>query len=64
MDDKADIVKTINRICIFFFIIIIFLAIYIMSQGTGTEGSDYGPGSYYYSDIPNWEAIFYPEINE
>lgn len=62
--NKVSIIKALNRICLFFFMIIVLLAFYIMCQGTGTERSEYGPGSYYYSDIPNWEAIFYPETNE
>lgn len=59
---REHFVKWLNRICITFFIFIIIGAIYIMSNGIGLiEGLDFGPGSYYYSDIPGWENIFYTQ---
>ncbi len=45
-------------------LIVTVLAIIIMAKGVGTEGKDYGPGSYYYTDIPGWEKIFYPDDYE
>lgn len=26
--------------------------------GLGTEGKDYGPAAYYYTDVPGWQKIF------
>lgn len=48
-----------NRFCIGLFVISIVLAMIILVKGYGTQGKSFGPGSYYYSDIPGWEQIFY-----
>jgi hypothetical protein len=53
--------KRLNKISIVILILSTIFAVYIMIEGIGTEGKDFGPGSYYYSDVKNWEEIFYPE---
>lgn len=62
MMSHEKLVKSINCICLCVFIVIIALAIYIMKNDIGLiEGLNFGPGSYYYSDIPGWEKIFYTQ---
>ncbi len=58
---KQDtIIKYLNRCTLVIFIVVIISAIYIMQNDIGLiEGLDFGPGSYYYSDIPNWEERFF-----
>ncbi|MDA3734124.1 hypothetical protein PBV87_21855 [Niameybacter massiliensis] len=57
---QAQIVKVLNYIALGIFIIIIGCAIYIMQNDIGLiEGLNFGPGSYYYSDIPGWEKYFF-----
>ncbi|MDO5649430.1 MAG: hypothetical protein Q4G11_02400 [Gallicola sp.] len=51
--------KKLNRISLLITLAVLFSAIYIMKQGFGVEGKDYGSGAYYYSDIPYWEDVFY-----
>lgn len=49
-----------NLITFIIFILAILYAIYIMKNGMGLiDGLHFGSGSYYYSDIPGWEKIFY-----
>ncbi|MDO5037679.1 MAG: hypothetical protein Q4E37_05205 [Tissierellia bacterium] len=43
------------------FFLSLILALAIMVDGRATKGKGYGPGAYYYSDIPGWEEIFYPD---
>lgn len=52
--------KNLKPITLAFTLVVLILSLYIMAQGIGTEGKDFGPGAYYYSDIPGWEDIFYP----
>lgn len=58
MSEKG--IKILNRISITILLVIVVIAIFVMANGIGTEGKDYGPGAYYYTDIPGWEEIFYP----
>lgn len=51
--------KKLIKICNLIFLFSLALALIIVLLGKGTEGKDYGPGAYYYSDIPNFEEIFY-----
>lgn len=40
----------------------IIIAGYIMKNGLGLiEGLDFGPGQYYYTDLPGWDKIFFGE---
>lgn len=58
--NREKTIKYLNRITLLFFIFIICCAIFIMQNDIGLiEGLNFGPGSYYYSDIPGWEKIFY-----
>ena len=53
-------IKILNRITLIIFLVIIACALYIMCNDIGLiEGLNFGPGSYYYTDIPGWEKIFY-----
>lgn len=37
----------------------IFLSVYMMSRNMGqAPGIDFGPGQYYYTDIPGWQKYF------
>lgn len=57
--EREKLVKWVNRIAMITFIAIIGIGIYIMKNGIGLiEGLDFGPGSYYYTDIPGWKQIF------
>lgn len=57
---RIQIVKMLNIIALILFIIIIGMALYIMKNDIGLiEGLNFGPGSYYYSDIPGWEKYFF-----
>lgn len=49
----------INRFFLLLSFLVLLAAIYIMKNNMGVENKEYGPGSYYYSDIPGWEKIFY-----
>ncbi|MGL5674843.1 MAG: hypothetical protein ACRDDX_00330 [Cellulosilyticaceae bacterium] len=58
--NREKCIKYLNRITLVFFLIVICCAIYIMKNDIGLiEGLNFGPGSYYYTDIPGWEKIFY-----
>ena len=62
---RVQIVKVLNGIAIIIFLIIIGMAIYIMKNDIGLiEGLNFGPGSYYYSDIPGWEKYFFTHTYE
>ncbi len=59
-DDKLS--KYGARIAWVLFFIGAISAIYVMYNNLGLiEGMDWGPGAYYYTDIPGWEKIFWPE---
>lgn len=62
MTRRETMVKWVNRICVTIFAAAVLISLYIMARGIGTEGKDYGPGAYYYTDIPGWEEIFYPHL--
>ena len=53
------VIRVFNRISLGILLLITVVALYIMVRGIGTEGKDFGPGSYYYTDIPAWQEIFY-----
>lgn len=41
------------------FIAALFVAVYMMSRNMGqAPGIDFGPGQYYYTDIPGWQKYF------
>lgn len=57
---RMQMVKVLNVIAFIIFIVIIGAALYIMKNDIGLiEGLNFGPGSYYYSDIPGWEKYFF-----
>lgn len=57
---QMQVVKVLNIIALIVFILIIGCALYIMKNDIGLiDGLDFGPGSYYYSDIPGWEKYFF-----
>lgn len=54
--------NNLTKISVFVLMITIILSIYIMYNGLGLiKGLDFGAGSYYYTDIPNWDKIFFGE---
>lgn len=60
--EREKVVKWLNRFSLIVFLIIVGIALYIMKNGIGLiDGLDFGPGSYYYTDIPNWKQIFLVE---
>lgn len=51
--------KKVSYVIIALFSVVCITAVYIMKNGLGLiEGMDWGPGAYYYTDIPGWEKIF------
>lgn len=47
------------------FLVAIVVAIYMMAHGMGqVPGIDFGPGQYYYTDIPGWQKYFVPDYYE
>lgn len=47
---------------IFLFVAAVFVAIYMMYHNMGqVPGIDFGPGQYYYTDIPGWQKYFLPD---
>ena len=60
-ETRQKIVTILNR-CVFVICCAALLsAIYLISQDAGLIDGSFGPGSYYYSDIPGWEKIFLSE---
>lgn len=54
--------KTISKVAIVIFLIACVVSIYIMKNNIGLiEGLNFGPGQYYYTDIPNWQKYFATE---
>lgn len=53
-------IKYLNRLALVIFSIVLCSALFIMKNDIGLiEGMNFGPGSYYYTDIPGWQQIFY-----
>lgn len=58
-ETREKLVKIMNCLSIFICAVSLLIAIYLISQDAGLiEGWNFGPGSYYYSDIPIWKEIF------
>jgi len=57
-ETRQKIVNVLNRCVIVICCVSLVTAIYLMSQDAGLIDGTFGPGSYYYSDIPGWEKIF------
>lgn len=60
-EKRIKIVKIMNRCAIGICCVALVIAIYLASQDAGLIDGTFGPGSYYYSDIPHWEKIFLSE---
>lgn len=60
-ETRAKSVKILNRCAIVICCVALVTAIYLASQNAGLIDGTFGPGSYYYSDIPGWEKIFLSE---
>lgn len=57
--------KVIGWIGTAIFIAAILIAVYMMANGMGqVPGIDFGPGQYYYTDIPGWQKYFVPDFYE
>lgn len=47
------------------FLIAIGFSVYMMAHNMGqVPGIDFGPGQYYYTDIPGWQKYFVPNYYE
>ncbi|KJS81441.1 MAG: hypothetical protein JM58_16745 [Peptococcaceae bacterium BICA1-8] len=54
--------RRLNILSILVLASVLIVAIYIMRNNIGLiEGLDFGPGQYYYTDLPGWEEIFFGE---
>ena len=60
-ETRQKIVTIPNRCVIVICCAALLTAIYLISQDAGLIDGSFGPGSYYYSDIPGWEKIFLSE---
>ena len=60
-ETREKIVTVMNRITIVICCCALVTAIYLASQDAGLIDGTFGPGAYYYSDIPGWEKIFWSE---
>ncbi len=60
-ETRQKIVAILNRCVIVICCAALLTAIYLISQDAGLIDGSFGPGSYYYSDIPGWEKIFLSE---
>lgn len=57
-ETRVKIVTVMNRCTIVLCCFALVTAIYLASQNAGLIDGTFGPGAYYYSDIPGWEKIF------
>lgn len=67
MKEKKKIsgLKIVGIIGTVIFIISAGIAFYMMINHMGqVPGLDFGPGQYYYTDIPNWQKYFVPDFYE
>ncbi len=61
MNKKNDgkILKLAGIAGVVIFVAAIAVSVYMMSQNMGqAPGIDFGPGQYYYTDIPGWQKYF------
>ena len=64
MDKKKNspVLKIVGYTGVVIFVIAIVVAFYMMVNHMGqVPGLDFGPGQYYYTDIPNWQKYFLPD---
>lgn len=60
MKSQNSTIHKLNILSILVLSIVIIIALYIMRNGLGLiEGLEFGPGQYYYTDIPGYEKIFF-----
>lgn len=56
---------SLNIVCatgILIFVAAVVIAVYMMANNMGqAPGIDFGPGQYYYTDIPGWQKYFLPD---
>lgn len=67
-EDKGGtgkLVKYIGIVGTVIFVFAVCIAMYMMAKGMGqVPGIDFGPGQYYYTDIPGWQKYFLPNHYE
>ncbi|MFZ7103137.1 MAG: hypothetical protein ACOWWO_10865 [Peptococcaceae bacterium] len=52
--------RRLNILSLFILVSVIMIAIYIMHNSLGLiPGLDFGPGQYYYTDLPDWQERFF-----
>ena len=64
MKDKKriSILKIVGYAGVVIFAIAVVVAFYMMINHMGqVPGLDFGPGQYYYTDIPGWQKYFVPD---
>ncbi|MGN0158183.1 MAG: hypothetical protein ACI39W_03430 [Brotaphodocola sp.] len=62
---KITPLKMIGWIGTVLFLVAFVTAMYMMVNGMGqVPGIDFGPGQYYYTDIPGWQKYFVPNHYE
>ncbi|NLT94768.1 MAG: hypothetical protein GXW85_04420, partial [Clostridia bacterium] len=60
MKSQNSTVRILNILSILVLSIVFIIALYIMNNDLGLiEGLNFGPGQYYYTDIPGYEKIFF-----
>jgi len=57
-ETRQKVVTIMNRCTIVICCCALVTAIYLGAHNAGLIDGSFGPGSYYYSDIPGWEKIF------
>lgn len=55
---KRSFVWMASRLSVLFFGLAFCYVLYDASYGHFLLNKDYGPGAYYYTDVPNWQEIF------
>lgn len=59
---SGKVMKVVLRLGIGIFLIAVVTAAYMMYHNMGqVPGIDFGPGQYYYTDIPGWQKYFVPD---
>lgn len=56
--EKRRFIWIISRLSIALFVLAFAYVVYDASYGHFLSGKGYGPGAYYYTDVPNWQEVF------
>jgi hypothetical protein len=59
MTKRDKVVKVLTAFSVVCFVLAACCLVYAMYTGAGQiEGLNFGPGQYFYTDIPNWQEYF------